>query len=163
MEMAVRPAHGCLDIAMDPGKGDAAGHLNAASDKGFDTQQGDRELVDRRPWRHADKYVVLLRHVAKATLVERLWTSACARVARTLDVYDCELSWWVLMSTGATGSRTCGPDTRSRSLRPSRPWQISMRGYSIRTPRASSTSVRVIGYSPTAVGGGRRDPRAPRG
>ena len=68
--------------------------------------------VDRGDMR--TKYVVLLRHMAMGILVERLWTSACARVARTLDVYDCELSWWVLMSTGATGSRTCGPDTRSR-------------------------------------------------
>jgi hypothetical protein len=81
MEVAVRPAHGCLDIAMDPGQGDAAGHLNPTPDKGFDTQQGDRELVDRRSWRHADKYVVLLRHVAMGILVERLWTFACARLA----------------------------------------------------------------------------------
>jgi hypothetical protein len=66
---------------MDPGQGDAAGHLNATPDKGFDTQQGDGELVDRRPWRHADKYVVLLRHMAMGILVERLWTFACARVA----------------------------------------------------------------------------------
>src|SRR5664279_4191465 len=56
MEMAVRPAHDGLDIAMEPGQGDAAGHLNATPDKGFNTQQGDRELVDRRPRRHAGKY-----------------------------------------------------------------------------------------------------------
>jgi hypothetical protein len=92
MEMAVRPAHGCLDIAMDPGQGDAAGHLNATPDKGFDTQQGDGELVDRRPWRHADKYVVLLRHMAMGILVERLWTFACARVAWSSAVYDCKLA-----------------------------------------------------------------------
>ena len=54
MEMAIRPAHDGLDIAMDPGQGDVAGHLNATSDMGFDTQQSDGEFVDRRPCRHAD-------------------------------------------------------------------------------------------------------------
>ena len=66
---------------MEPGQGGAAGYLNATPDRGLNTQQGDGELVDRRPWRHADKYVVLLRDMAMGTLVERPWTSAWVRVA----------------------------------------------------------------------------------
>lgn len=41
---------------MDPGQGDAAGHVNATPNKGFDTHQVDGELVDCGPWRHAGQY-----------------------------------------------------------------------------------------------------------
>ena len=34
MEVAVRPAHDGLDVAMDPGQSDAAGHLDATPDRG---------------------------------------------------------------------------------------------------------------------------------
>ena len=57
-------------LAMDPGQGGLAGHLNATPDGRFNTQQGDGELVNRRPWRHAGK---LLGHLTMGIPLEATW------------------------------------------------------------------------------------------
>ena len=76
---------------MNPGQGGAAGHMNATPDRGVNTQQGDGELVDRRPRRHADKYVVLFRHIAMGILLENPWTFVDVRGRPRV----CGWPWWL--------------------------------------------------------------------